>query len=63
MIPICASCKKVQDNAESWTRIETYFNDHWGVDFSHGLCPDCHGAEIAELERTAAVDDAARVKG
>jgi PAS domain-containing protein len=60
MIPICARCKKVQDDAESWTRIETFFNDHWGVEFSHGLCPDCHGAEMDELDQTG---DAARVKG
>ena len=46
MISICSVCKKVRDDKESWMLIEAYFKNNWGIDFSHGLCPDC-----AKIER------------
>lgn len=49
MIPICARCKKIRDDADSWTRLEAYFKDHWDADFSHGYCPDCLKAEEGKL--------------
>jgi hypothetical protein len=45
IIPICAVCRKVRDDKESWMRVEAYFTDKWDVDFSHGLCPDCYEIE------------------
>jgi len=42
IIPICARCKRVRDDREYWTGVETYFREHLGVDFSHGVCPECH---------------------
>lgn len=50
LIPICSICKKVRDDKESWKRLETYFNDNWDVDFSHGYCPDCYRSEMARLK-------------
>lgn len=50
LIPICSVCKKVRDDTESWQRLESYFKDHWDVDFTHGLCPDCHKVELAKLK-------------
>lgn len=41
IIPICASCKKIRDDHEYWQTVEAYFGDYIGVDFSHGLCPEC----------------------
>lgn len=40
-IPICASCKKIRDDAGFWTEIEIYVRDHTEAQFSHGICPDC----------------------
>ena len=45
MIPICSVCRKVRDDKESWMLVEAYFKNEWGVDFSHGLCPDCSKIE------------------
>lgn len=45
LIPICYVCGKVRDDQASWMRIESYFKTGWGVDFSHGLCPDCFKVE------------------
>ena len=41
LIPICAGCKKVRDDAGYWQQIEIYIKEHSEADFTHGLCPDC----------------------
>lgn len=51
MIPICSVCKKVRDEKESWSRIEAYFKEHWDVDFSHGLCPECYKIKMNEINK------------
>ena len=40
-LPICASCKKIRDDKGYWNQIESYIKSHSGVEFSHGICPDC----------------------
>lgn len=54
LLPICASCKKIRDDAGYWHQVEVYIHDHAQVDFSHGLCPDCQNdlaAQIAEMRK------------
>ena len=41
LIPICAWCKKVRDDAGYWRKVEDYIRDHSDADFSHGICPQC----------------------
>jgi len=41
LVPICAACKKIRDDAGYWHQVETYVHDHTEAEFSHGLCPDC----------------------
>lgn len=41
LIPICAECKRIRDDAGSWTRLETYVKARSDAEFSHGLCPEC----------------------
>jgi hypothetical protein len=41
LLPICASCKKVRDDAGYWKQIEVYIEDHSEAQFSHGLCEEC----------------------
>ncbi|OGV63950.1 MAG: hypothetical protein A3K19_00335 [Lentisphaerae bacterium RIFOXYB12_FULL_65_16] len=41
LLPICAHCKKIRDDAGYWTHVETYVHQHSGARFSHGICPDC----------------------
>ncbi len=41
LLPICMKCKKIRDDAQYWRGVEDYFHRHLGVDFSHGICPDC----------------------
>jgi len=41
LLPICAWCKKVRDDKGYWERIESYFETHSHMQFTHGICPDC----------------------
>lgn len=41
LIPICAGCKKIRDDAGYWEQIEIYLRKHSDVEFSHGMCSDC----------------------
>jgi len=41
LLPICARCKKVRDDAGYWTQIEVFVSDRSEAEFSHGICPDC----------------------
>jgi hypothetical protein len=41
IVPICMHCKKIRDDKNYWQTVESYFREFAGVDFSHGICPDC----------------------
>ncbi|MDD2735477.1 MAG: MASE3 domain-containing protein [Desulfuromonadaceae bacterium] len=41
ILPICMHCKKIRDDSGYWSQLETYIHEHSGVDFSHGICPEC----------------------
>lgn len=41
LIPICSKCKKIRDDKGYWNQLESYIHNHTGVDFSHGICPEC----------------------
>lgn len=41
LIPVCTECKRIRDNKGSWTKFETFVEEHSDDRFSYGLCPDC----------------------
>ncbi len=41
LLPICAVCKKIRDGQGGWKHIDSYLNEHAGLEFSHGLCEAC----------------------
>jgi PAS domain S-box-containing protein len=41
VLPICASCKKIQNESGNWQQIEIYLRERAQVEFSHGMCPEC----------------------
>jgi sigma-B regulation protein RsbU (phosphoserine phosphatase) len=52
LLPICMYCKKIRNDQNYWTQVETYIADHSEARFSHGICPDCRAKHIEpELER------------
>jgi len=52
IIPICMHCKKVRDDQQYWQQVEMYFHHFIGVDFSHGVCPDCLKEHYPETRTT-----------
>jgi len=38
---ICANCKKVRDSMHRWWSLESFFYHNLGIEFSHGICPEC----------------------
>lgn len=41
LLPICASCKRIRDDGDHWSELETYIHRHSDAEFTHGICPDC----------------------
>lgn len=49
LLPICCACKKIRDDQGYWHQVEVYIQEHAGVEFSHGICPDCSKKLYPEL--------------
>jgi phosphoserine phosphatase RsbU/P len=41
LLPICAYCHAIRDDAHYWHRVEEFVSEHADVTFSHGICPAC----------------------
>ncbi len=41
LLPICAQCKKIRDDAGYWTNLESYIEKRSEASFSHGICLEC----------------------
>ena len=41
VVPICGSCKKIRVSSTQWISFESFFQDVYGIDFSHGICSEC----------------------
>lgn len=50
LIPICASCKKVRNDAGYWEAVEVYIHNHTGAELTHGLCPDCMQRMLHDID-------------
>lgn len=59
-LPICSYCKKVRDDQNYWSQIESYISKHTGTRFTHGICPECYEIEVSpqleELRRRGNAD-------
>ncbi len=51
LLPICASCKKIRDDEGYWSQLEIYIQEHFDIQFSHGLCPECANKLYPEIFR------------
>lgn len=49
LLPICASCKDIRDDAGNWQQVEAYVGQRTNVEFSHSVCPDCRNKLYPEL--------------
>ncbi len=49
ILPICAYCKKIRTDPETWMAVEIYIRKHSEAEFSHGVCPDCLRRHFPEI--------------
>lgn len=57
LLPICAGCKKIRDDHGYWQQLESYFQQHEHIDFSHGLCPECTDRLYPEFANNLRTDN------
>jgi hypothetical protein len=38
-VPICACCKQIRNDSAEWEHLEAYLFSHFGIEFTHTLCP------------------------
>ncbi len=48
ILPICAHCHRVRDDAAYWQDVESYCRRKLDIQFSHGICPDCLNRHYSE---------------
>jgi hypothetical protein len=41
LLPVCSYCKKIRNEDQSWTQLESYIDKHSEAEFSHTICPVC----------------------
>src|ERR1700722_62151 len=51
LIPICTYCRKIRNDGNYWQLVETYIKEQTGSNFTHGICPTCSEALLAELRQ------------
>lgn len=57
LLRICAWCQKVRDEQGKWQRIARSRAVHAEVQCTHGLCPECASALLADVDRVDAAND------
>jgi hypothetical protein len=48
-VPICACCKQIRNDSAEWEQLEPYLSSHFGIEFTHTLCPVHLAAETETL--------------
>jgi phosphoserine phosphatase RsbU/P len=46
LLPICSYCKKIRDDQDYWTELESYLAKFSEAEFSHGVCPGCYETHL-----------------
>ncbi|HJO38945.1 MAG: response regulator transcription factor [Vicinamibacterales bacterium] len=46
LLPIFAYCKKVRDDQNYWSQVDSYLARHSNLRFSHGICPDYYAKVV-----------------
>ncbi|MEM7410190.1 MAG: PAS domain-containing protein [Myxococcota bacterium] len=41
LVPICTHCKSMREPRGRWLPADTYLQQHFDADLSHGICPAC----------------------
>lgn len=49
ILPICAYCKDIRNDAGLWQPWQSYLRDHSDTQFSHGICPRCEAEHLGGI--------------
>jgi len=41
ILPICAWCKRMREDDQTWVPLENYIGNRTTASFTHSICPDC----------------------
>jgi hypothetical protein len=41
LLPVCAWCKRIRDEHNTWQPLDTYLSERAELSLTHGICPDC----------------------
>jgi DNA-binding response OmpR family regulator len=50
LLPICSYCKRIRNDKDYWEQLEGYISEHTEAQFSHGVCPECYGKALRDME-------------
>jgi DNA-binding response OmpR family regulator len=52
LLPMCSYCKRVRDDHNYWSELESYLAEHSDLRVSHGVCFECFQKRASELGYT-----------
>lgn len=50
LITVCSFCRKVHVDASDWQQWEEFVTSRTMAEFTHGICPECHGTLMKEMD-------------
>ena len=50
LIPICAWCGQVRNDANFWEQVSSYLEKRSGLQFTHAICPPCREKESSRIK-------------
>ncbi len=49
ILPMCAYCHRVRDDANYWQAVDEYIRSHTTAEIRHGVCPECYEKIMGKL--------------
>ena len=50
LLPICSSCKRIRDENNTWSEVESYIQKRSHALFTHSICPECMKVLYPEMK-------------
>ena len=46
ILPLCSYCRRIRNDRNYWSSVESYISTHMNARFSHSICPSCMESEV-----------------